>query len=111
MGCRLTTAHLLRNHRNTGSLDSTTETGRDEELVEADKHIARVCVSRFNHDSLLHLDLRMDVIEISCCLEGTVPETEKGLVRVARAVFHQVPAWRLRAKPSTEDQRNSWYEG
>lgn len=53
----------------------------------------------------------MDVIKISCSLEWTVPETEKGLVRITRAVLHQIPAGRFRTEPGTEDQRYSWNEG
>lgn len=44
-GFKLTPTHLLRNHSNTGSLDSTTKAGNGEELVETDKHIARMSVS------------------------------------------------------------------
>lgn len=60
---------------------------------------------------MFHLDLRMDIVEISRCLEWTVAEPDEGLVSVSRSVLHQIPAGRFWAEPGTKEERDSGDEG
>ena len=64
-----TTAHLLRNHDNTGSLSGTSKARNSEDFSKAGEHVAGLGKTGFCDESLFILELSMDVVDVTGSLE------------------------------------------
>jgi hypothetical protein len=97
------TTHLLSNHDNTRSLRGTTDARDRKQLNEAREEVIGLCETGVFDHALLLIELRLDVVDISCCLQRRVAKPQQRLVRVVRLLFLEVPAWRLGAEVDADD--------
>lgn len=94
------TAHLLGNHDDKRGQCRATETGNGEEF---DKTL-NIC--RAVNNLPLDLKLRVDIVQISCCLDRVVAKAEKRLHGVLVSVLLHEPTRRLGTKVDQNQQGN-----
>lgn len=94
------TAHLLGDHDDKRGQRRATETGDGEEFDEP----LNIC--RAVNDLPLDLELRVDVVQISCCLDRVIAKAEKRLHGVLVSVLLHEPTRRLGAEVDQNQQGN-----
>ena len=70
------TAHLLSNHDDTRSLRCTTDARDGKQLDEAREEVFSLCQAGVFDHALLLIKLGLNVVDVSCCLQGRVAESQ-----------------------------------
>jgi hypothetical protein len=95
--------HLLSNHNDTRSLRGTADARDRKQLDEAREEVVGLCESGVFDHALFLIELRLDIVDVSRCLQRRVAKPQQRLVRVVRLLFLEIPAWRLGAKVDADD--------
>ena len=96
-------AHLLPYHHDTRCLRSTADPRNGEKFNEAREEVLRLCQSGLLDHAVLCIKLRLDVVDVSCCLKRRVAKSEQRLVSIVWLLLLEVPSWRFRAEVDADD--------
>lgn len=98
----LTTAHLLSDHDNAGSLNCTPVSWNCKQFEEASEEVVSLCEPLLFDEHFFSNQLSVDVIEIPSRLERGGPKPQQGLVGFVVLVLLHKPARRFGTEPDPE---------
>lgn len=101
--------HLLSDHDNTRSLRSTADARNGKQLDEAREEVVSLCQAGIFDHALLLVKLCLNIVDISCCLQRRVAESQQRFVSVVRLLFLEVPTRGLRAEVDANDCTGETY--
>ena len=97
--------HLLCDHDDSRSLRSTTDARDSEELDEAREEVVGLRETSLFHHALFLIELCLDIVHVSCCLQRRVAESQQGLVSAIRLLLLEIPSRRFGAEVNADDSR------
>lgn len=68
--------HLLSDHDNTRSLRSTADARNGKQLDKAREEVVSLCQTSIFDHTLLLIKLCLDIVDVSCCLQRRVAESQ-----------------------------------